>query len=339
MKTVKVEDAVGTVLAHDLTRVVPGVYKGAAFKKGHIVRAEDIAPLKAMGKYHLRIFELDADTLHEEEAASRIAAAAAGPNLACTAPSEGRVNLKSTARGLLTVDAAALAAVNGVDSVILATLHSGTTVQPGTMVAGAKVVPLTIAREAIEMVECIARAHAPLLAVRPFAALTAGIVVTGTEVFEGRIEDKFAPVLRKKVEELGGTVLGVAFAPDDAAVIREKIAAFLAQGAGLVLVSGGMSVDADDCTPAAIRAAAPDVVTYGSPVLPGAMFMLAYAGGAPVVGVPACGMFRRITVLDMVLPRLFAGVRVRKGDLTALAHGGLCLNCPQCTWPVCPFGK
>lgn len=339
MKTVRVEDAVGMVLAHDLTKIVPGEYKGAAFKKGHIVRAEDVEPLKKMGKYHINIFELDENTLHEEEAARRIAKAVAGDGLEWGEPSEGRVNLTSAVRGLLRVDTDALARINAVDMVILATLHTHTLVEKGTVVAGAKVVPLVIQRESVEEAERIAAVCPPVLSVRPLFPLKAGIVVTGTEVYEGRIQDKFAPVLQSKVEKLGGACVGVMFAPDDLETIRGKIRAFLSQGAELVMVSGGMSVDADDVTPAAIRSVAPDVVTYGSPALPGAMFMLAYDGDVPVVGVPACGMFRKITVLDLLLPRIFAKEKIVKSDITALAHGGLCLNCPECHYPVCPFGK
>lgn len=339
METVRVEDAVGMVLAHDLTRVVPGKSKGAAFKKGHIVRPEDIEPLKRMGKYHINIFELDANSLHEEEAARRIAQAVSGGGLARTKPSEGKVEIKSIMRGLLDVDVDALAAINAVDPVILATRHRYTLVEPGMVVAGTKVIPLVIAKEKIEAVEKIAGAHQPVLSVHPLFSLKVGIVVTGTEVYEGRIQDKFAPTLKGKVENMGGVCMGVVFAPDDLTAIREKIGAFLTQGAELVMVSGGMAVDADDVTPAAIRSVAPSVITYGSPVLPGAMFMLAYAGDVPVVGVPACGMFRKITVLDLLLPRMFAKEKIARRDITALAHGGLCLNCPVCRYPVCPFGK
>ena len=339
MKTVRVEDAVGSVLAHDLTRAVPGERKGAAFKKGHVVRTADIPLLKSMGKYHLNVLRMEPGLLHEEDAACRLAAAAAGANLRCTAPAEGRVNIKSTAHGLLTVHVPALSDINGIDDIILATLHNGTLVQPDTTVAAAKVVPLVIAEQSVAQAEAIARAHAPLLCVHPLLPLAAGIVVTGTEVYEGRIQDRFAPVLRQKVEALGGRVLNVTLAPDEHEQIENAIRAQLRAGAQLVLVSGGMAVDADDVTPTAIRTVAPDVVSYGSPVLPGAMFLLAYAGTAAVVGVPACGMMRRITVLDLMLPRLFAGIRVQKSDLTALAHGGLCLDCPECAWPVCPFGK
>lgn len=339
MQTVRVEDAVGMVLAHDLTEIIPGVSKGAAFKKGHIVHTEDVEHLKRMGKYHIRIFTLDEQTLHEEEAARRIACAVMGEGLRRTAPLEGRVNIQSTARGLLEVNTDALAAINAVDDVILATLHRYTLVEKDALVAGTKVVPLVVPKERIEAVERIARAHAPVLSVHPLFPLKVGIVVTGTEVYEGRIQDKFAPVLRGKVEEMGGQVLDVAFAPDDLDTIRARMQTFLDVGAELVMVSGGMAVDADDLTPTAIRQIAPDVVTYGSPVLPGAMFMLAYAGEIPVVGVPACGMFRKRTVLDLLLPRLFAKRKLCKHDITALAHGGLCLNCPECHYPVCPFGK
>lgn len=343
MKEVRVEDAVGMVLLHDLTKVVPGEYKGPAFKKGHIVAAEDIPALKDMGKYHVFVESLGDGRLHEEEAARRIAAAAAGEaageRLALSAPSEGKVQLSARIRGLLAVETEALADINGVEEVILATLHRNTVVDPGTVVAGAKVVPLVVEAEKVERVEAICRGKGPVVDVLPFQPLRTGIVVTGTEVFEGRIEDRFAPVLRAKAEALGGVCMPPVFVPDDGARIKSAVESRLAAGAQLVLVGGGMAVDADDLTPAALESAADEVVTYGSPVLPGAMFLLAYKGGVPLVGVPACGIFNSVTVLDLILPRLFAGVRVKRRDITSMAHGGLCLRCKVCRYPVCPFGR
>lgn len=344
MRQVPVEEAVGQVLAHDMTKIVPhsadkAGFKGAAFKKGHIVRSEDIEALKDMGKFSVFIVDLPISGVHEDEAAERIAAAACGPGLYRTKPSEGKVNLKAAAAGLLVVDLAALDAVSGIDSVVFSTLHSYTLVEQDQTVAGAKVVPLVVGEGTVEAVEAACAVAGSVVRVVPLAPLAAGIVVTGREVATGRVKDAFGPILRAKVEALGGSVRGVAIVADDESAIESAVRSFLASGVDIVLVSGGMSVDPDDVTPKAIAAAASEVVSYGSSVLPGAMFMTAYAGAVPVFGVPACGMFNKVTMLDLLLPRAFAGIRIDRAMLRAMAHGGLCLGCDFCRYPVCPFGK
>ncbi len=347
MRQVAVEEAVGQVLAHDLTRIVPpaaagssGVgFKGAAFKKGHIVRPEDVEALKDMGKFTVFIVDLDHSGVHEDEAAERIAIAASGRGVYRTKPSEGKVNLKAEGAGLLVVDLGTLDAVAGIDSVVFSTLHSFTLVSKDRTVAGAKVVPLVVAEETVAAAEAACAEKGPIVSVHPLAPLKVGVVVTGREVATGRVKDAFGPILTAKVEALGGSVAGVVIATDEADTIGRAVRTHLDAGVDLVLVSGGMSVDSDDVTPAAIRSVATEVVSYGSSVLPGAMFMTAYAGQVPVFGVPACGMFNKVTMLDLLLPRAFAGIRIDRTMLRAMAHGGLCLGCDECRYPVCPFGK
>ncbi len=350
MRQVPVEEAVDKVLTHDLTRILPPSaksadgsegpgFKGAAFKKGHIVRAEDIEVLKDMGKFSVFIVDLDHSGVHEDEAAQRIAAAAMGPGIYRTAPSEGKVNLKAAADGLLVVDLAALDEVAGIESVVFSTLHSYTLVAKDRTVAGAKVVPLVVAEDTVASVEAACARLGPVVGVRPLAPLTVGIVVTGREVATGRIKDAFGPILTAKVAALGGSVAGIAIATDETAAIEGAIRAHMEAGVDLVLVSGGMSVDSDDVTPTAISSVTTEVVSYGSSVLPGAMFMTAYAGTTPVFGVPACGMFNKVTMLDLLLPRAFAGIKIDRAMLRSMAHGGLCLGCDECRYPVCPFGK
>lgn len=339
MKIVKVEDAVGTVLAHDLTKIIPGEYKGPAFKKGHIIKEEDIEELKSMGKYHLNVFSLNEDEIHEEDAAKRLADTVKGKNLILTKPSEGKVQLKSKIDGLLKINVKALMDINVVDDIILSTLHNNTVVKTGKIVAGTKIIPLVTKISNIEKVEKICSGAGPVIEVIPLKKLKAGIVVTGTEVYEGKIKDKFAPVLRKKVEDLGGECKKILFAPDDENKIKSCIKELLNENVDIIMTSGGMSVDADDVTPKAIKDIATEVITYGSPVLPGAMFMISYYNDTPILGVPACGMFAKITVLDLILPRIFAGEKPSKRDVVALAHGGLCQNCEVCRFPICPLGK
>jgi molybdenum cofactor synthesis domain-containing protein len=339
MKQVPVEEAIGMVLAHDMTKVIPHEFKGALFRKGHVITKEDIEELKNMGKNHIFIYEMGQGNCHENDAAKRIAEALAGANIALSEAKEGKVDLISSAKGMLKVQVDTLDGVNEIEGIILATRHRGTVVEKGEKVAGAKIIPLVIKEALIKQVEQANLARGKVVEVIPFHHLKVGIVVTGSEVYYGRIQDGFAPVLEKKVKAFGGEILGKKFAPDDLATIEQEIKALIEEGCELVLVSGGMSVDPDDLTPTAITRVATEVITYGSPVLPGAMFMMAYAKDVAIVGVPACGMFNKTTVLDLMLPYLFTKEKVTKKMILQKAHGGLCLGCEKCVYPHCEFGK
>lgn len=339
MKKVKVEEAVGMVLGHDLTKVVPGSYKGPAFRKGHVVKAEDIPHLKDIGKEHIYLFELGEKKLHEDDAAQLIAQAAAGDGVECALPSEGRVNLKAKTAGLLKVNRAVVEAVNGVDHIAFSTRHSNQLVQAGEVLAAVKIIPLVVDKAAVHGVCALLARCGEVVSVRPLANLKAASVVTGNEVFYGRIKDRFAPVIAEKVTHYGGTMLDTVYRPDDPAEISRTILELREQGADIIIASGGMSVDPDDVTPEAIRMTGADVVVYGTPVLPGAMFMLAYLEETAIIGLPACGMFAKTTVFDLVLPRVLAGERLTKNDIASLGYGGLCGQCDPCTYPHCPFGK
>lgn len=338
MKKIRIEDAIGSVLAHDLTMILPGEYKGPAFKKGHIITAEDIPELRKMGKNHLNIININDQQIHEDLAALRIAQAVAGENIYLTTAAEGKVNLKASKSGILKVNQILLDNINDIDMVVVATLHNNTLVEAHQTLAGAKIIPLTIEKKSIETLESICDGQA-VLSIKPLQSLPIGIVVTGDEVCHGLIDDRFGPVLAAKVDQLGCTLVGLLYADDQVTNISAQIEILIAAGAKIVMISGGMSVDADDVTPQAIEQSADQVISYGTPVLPGAMFMLAYQGEVALLGVPACGMFHRVTVLDLVLPRILAGERLVRRDLTQLAHGGLCQNCNLCHYPNCSFGK
>lgn len=339
MKSVRVEDAVGMVLAHDLTKIVPGVFKGAAFKKGHIIRQEDIDELKNAGKYNVFVVTLEDDRLHENEAALRVAKAAAAEGLSVSEPSEGKANIRAAVHGLLKVGRQVLHDVNSLGEIALVSLHDNTVVEKDQIVAAAKIIPLVIKGENIEKAELICRENRPVFDVKPFYPMKTGIIITGSEVYYGRIKDKFGDVLREKVRFYGGVPMDPVFAPDDADFIGRLIRDSIEGGADIVLVSGGMAVDADDVTPRAIEDSAAEVITYGMPLLPGSMCMIAYRDHIPVIGIPACAMYHKTTVLDIVYPRLLAKERLTKDAMMDLAHGGLCLNCGECRYPVCPFGK
>lgn len=339
MKTIPVQDAVGMVLGHDVTRIAPGESKGPAFRKGHVVQEDDIPVFLDIGKRHLYVLELDKGTVHENDAARRITQGAAGQGVSLTEPKEGRVNLVADYQGLLKVNPTALSRINSIESIAFASLKTDQIVSPGQAVAGARIIPLVCEEEKIRQVEKICQNNAPVIQIKPFLPKKVGVVTTGSEVYSGRIQDKFGPVLREKFGKLGCPVMGQTLVSDDIDMTVSAIKDFLNQGAELIAVTGGMSVDPDDQTPASIRAAGGQVVTYGAPVFPGAMFMLAFIGNVPVVGLPGCVMYFRASIFELVVHRILAGETVTKTDIIELGHGGYCSGCKDCRYPICGFGK
>lgn len=339
MKSIRVQDATGMVLCHDVTEIIPGKFKGPSFRKGHVIQSSDIEKLLDIGKRYIYVFELTKDQVHENQAAKRIAKAAAGPGLLLSEPMEGKVTLSASAKGLLRVDAPALSLINQIEDIMFATLHSNQPVTNNQPVAGTRIIPLVTGKDRIERVEAICRDHFPVLQVKPFVPHRIGLIVTGSEVFEGRIEDGFGPVVENKFKRLGSRVIGSVKVSDDVGMTVKAIHDFIYKGAEMIALTGGMSVDPDDQTPASIRAAGGEVVVYGAPVLPGAMFMLARIQNVPVIGLPGCVMYHQTSIFDLVVPRLLAGDAITKKDIVALGHGGFCSNCETCRYPICPFGK
>lgn len=339
MQTIHVENAVGTVLCQDITRIVPDEAKGPAFRRGHIVREEDIPLLLDIGKEHLYVYDPRDGYVHEDDAAGRIAAAAIGPGIALSAPVEGKITLTAAVDGLLDIDTDALLKLNSVKDVVFSTIHSNQIVLAGRALAGTRVIPLVVPEEIVAAAEAVLFASPPLIQVRELKPHKVGIVTTGSEVYSGRIKDKFGPVVREKFEEYGSSVLGQRLVSDDPGMTERAIRDFVAEGADFVVVTGGMSVDPDDQTPTAIRMTGAQVVTYGAPTFPGAMFMLAMLGNIPVVGLPGCVMYYRASIFDLIIPRILAGKTVSREDILRLGHGGFCAGCDQCRYPVCSFGK
>lgn len=338
MKLIRTEDAVGQVLCHDMTRIVKGESKGPAFRKGHVVCAQDIPMLLSMGKEHLYVWEVEPGMLHEDEAAEVLYTLCAGPNMERSEVKEGKIEAIAACDGLLLVDIERLKRVNALGELMIATRHSHFPVKKGDKLAGTRIIPLVIKGEKLEAAKAAA-GEKPLLTLKPFRPRKVGIVTTGSEVQKGLIQDTFTPVLVEKVGEYDCEVIGQVCPGDDHAAITAAILELKRQGAELVLCSGGMSVDPDDKTPLAIKNTGARVVSYGAPVLPGAMLMVAYLAGVPVVGLPGCVMYAKRTVFDLVLPLIMADEPVTADDLAAMGHGGLCLNCPVCTYPNCGFGK
>ena len=338
MKEVAVNQAVGTVLAHDLTQIIPGQYKGPKFKKGHIITEDDIPILLSMGKKHLFVLEKNDTDVHENEAAYRIASKAAGEGIDLTEPSEGKIELKAAVDGLLKIDKEKLFQLVSQDEIMFATIHENIVVRKGEKLAGTRIIPLFVSKDILCKAEAIL-AGEPIIKIIPLKEMRVGVVTTGSEVYNGIIEDAFGPVLIKKFGHLGSKVEKQLFADDDEKMIADCINQLIKEGMDIIGITGGMSVDPDDRTPAGIRRAGGEVISYGAPVLPGAMFMLSYINDIPVVGLPGCVMYSCTSIFDLIVPRLLAGERITKQDINKLAHGGLCLNCKVCTVPVCGFGK
>ena len=339
IQQLETEKSVGQLLCHDITKIEKGVFKGALFKKGHRIRTEDVETLLDLGKTHIYALELEEGDLHEDDAGMRIARALAGSGLKIGNPSEGRLDLTAAYPGLLKIDAERLLRINSVPDVVVATLHSGTPLEAAEKVAGAKVIPLVVNEKTVVAVEQICAEGKPPLQVLPYLPFKLGGIITGREVVEGRVKDGFAPVLAEKAARFRLEPPEISLCVDDADQIASAIEQMLGRGCNLIIVTGGMSVDPDDTTPTGIKKAGADIVKYGAPALPGAMFLLAYKGDVPLIGLPACAMYFKSTVLDIILPRLLAGQKVSATDIAALGHGGLCRQCETCFFPNCSFGK
>ena len=338
MKLIRTEDAVGSVLCHDITQIIPGVVKDAVFRKGHVVTEEDIPVLLSVGKEHLYVWEQQEGMLHENDAAEILRQVCQSDYMKASEAKEGKIELTAECDGLLKIDREKLNAVNGMGQMVLASRHGNFPVKKGDKIVGMRVVPLVIEEEKMNRVKEIC-GDEPVFRILPFHSMKAGIVTTGSEVYHGRIQDKFTPVVEEKLRECGVEVMGSTLCDDKPEMVTDAIRSWIDQGAEMVVCTGGMSVDPDDRTPLAIRNATDEVITYGAPVLPGAMFMLAYAKDIPVMGLPGCVMYSKRTIFDLVLPRIVAGERLQAEDFSVLGEGGLCLNCEVCTFPNCGFGK
>lgn len=338
MKKIKTEEAIGHILCHDITKIVPGEFKGVAFKKGHVVREEDIEELLNIGKSHLYIYEIDENRIHENDAALILGNLGAGKNIVLGEEvREGKIDFFAKEDGILKVDRKSLLKLNLLGEISFATLPNNYPVRKNQKVAGTRVIPLIIEKEKMRKAQELIREK--LLEVKPYGKQKVGVIVTGAEIFHGRIEDKFGPVIQKKVEEYGSEVIGQIFSKDDREMIRESAEKLLEMGAEILIFTGGMSVDPDDLTPSAIMDMGGELVTYGSPVLPGSMFLLSYLGEIPLMGLPGCVMYAKRTVFDLLLPRVLTGERLTVEDIATLGDGGLCQNCEECHYPNCSFGK
>ena len=337
MRKIKVRDAVGMELCHDITEMNDS-FKGAAFRRGHIIRPEDIGHLLRLGKEHIFVWEPNAGELHEDDCARRLAAMAPVEGAHYTEPAEGKVLLIADRRGMLRVNRRLLDKIDSIGDITVCTLPDHYPVEPGARLASMRIVPLVTRETQILEAERLC-AEEKLLELRPYLPRRAGIVITGSEVWHGRIPDKFGPVVREKLGKYPCEILGIRVCDDDTAQIAEAAKDHLAKGADLLIFTGGMSVDPDDLTPAAIRSLGAQIISHGVPSQPGNMTLVAYLGDIPILGIPGAAIKLPTTVFDVLLPQIFAGDRLTKEDLVRLAEGGLCQLCGSCHWPNCTFGR
>ncbi|MCK5779898.1 MAG: molybdopterin-binding protein [Psychrilyobacter sp.] len=338
MKKIGTKDAIGHVISHDITEIIPGKFKGRAFKKGHIIREEDVEKLLKLGKEHIYIFEMNDDEMHENDAALVLGEIGCGENIYLSEEiKEGKIEFYAKIDGLLKVNKEKLLELNMLGQISFATLPENIPVKKGEKIAGARVIPLIIKKSKMEGAKTISKEK--LIQVMPFKKVKIGIVTTGTEVYTGKIIDKFGPIVKKKVEEYDCEVIDQIIVPDEKDKIKEAIKKHISNGAEIVLCTGGMSVDPDDLTPSSIIELGGELVSYGSPVLPGSMFLLSYLNKIPVMGLPGCVMFSKRTVFDLVLPRVLTGEELTLKDIMRYGHGGLCQSCDKCVYPNCSFGK
>lgn len=342
MKKIKTTEAVGHVLCHDMTQIIKDIKKDAVFRKGHVVKEEDIPVLLSMGKEQLFVWEKQEGMLHENEAAEILKSICINDNMTASDVKEGKIELISIIDGVFKVDVERLSRINALGEIMIATRHTNTSVKKGDKLAGTRVIPLMIEQEKMDIAVKEA-GDTPLMQVLPYKHKNAAIIITGSEVYHNRIPDAFGPVIEEKLSEYKADILGKTIVDDDTAHITQTIRDYIDKGADLIICTGGMSVDPDDTTPTAIKNTSAKLVTYGAPVLPGAMFLLAYYEAEdkriPILGLPGCVMYAKRTIFDMVLPRIMANEVLTMKDISRLGHGGLCLSCDVCTFPNCGFGK
>jgi molybdenum cofactor synthesis domain-containing protein len=339
MRKIKIEDAAGMVLGHDVTQIIPGEYKGPRFKRGHRIRKEDIPEFLKIGKEHIYVMDLKPGILHEEDAALRLGRCFAGKNVDLSGPSEGKVTFHSKRNGIFKINLPLLHRINFSKNIILSTIHRHTPCTPGMAVGATRIISLTTTERQIDQVERWCKKEGPVLEILPYRTLKIGVVITGNEIFKGRIRDQFDDRVGKKIVHFGSRIVKKEVVPDDVHQISQALLKLTNDSADLLLVTGGLSVDPDDVTRAGVKKAGTRIIFCGSPVLPGAMFLYGMLGEKPVLGLPACVFYHRATLFDIIFPRILAGEVFTRREISLLGHGGFCQNCDPCHFPVCPFGK
>ena len=339
MKKIKIEDAVGMVLGHDVTQIIPGQFKGPKFKRGHLIREEDIPEFLKIGKEHVYVMDVKAGAVHEDDAALRLGKAFSGENIDLTGPSEGKVTFHSKTKGILKINLPLLHRINLSGNIILSTLHRYTPCTPGMAIGATRIISLIAPEREIEKIENWCKKGGPVIEILPYRKVNIGVVVTGNEFFKGRTEDRFDDRVGRKIIDFGSRVVMKRVVPDDAYQISKALAELKGEPIDMIVVTGGLSVDPDDVTRAGVKKAGTKIIFYGTPVLPGAMFLYGMLGEKPVLGLPACVFYHSATLFDILFPRILAGEVLTRREISLLGHGGFCQSCDPCHFPACPFGK
>lgn len=337
MKKINVQDAIGMELCHDISEMNDG-FKGVAFKRGHIIREEDIEHMLRIGKQHIFVWEENAEEIHEDDCARRMAAMAPVEGAHYTEPAEGKVLLFADVRGMFRVNTQLLKKIDSIGDITICTLPDHYPVEVGARLASMRIVPLVTKEEQIIEAEQLC-AKEPLLRLLPYQHKKIGVIITGSEVYHGRIKDKFEPVVRTKMKHYPSEIVGITICDDDLDMIVNAAKQHLENGADFLIFTGGMSVDPDDLTPTAVRQLGADIITHGVPSQPGNMTLVAYLGDVPILGVPGAAIKLPTTIFDVLLPQVFAGEKITREELVGLAEGGLCQMCKACHWPNCTFGR
>lgn len=339
MKQIRIEDSVGCILSHDVTKIVPGEFKGRLFKKGHVIREEDIPKLLDIGKEHIYVWEPKKGKLHENDAAIRVKDLVLGQGCYISEEiKEGKIDFFANTQGIVKINKDLLLKLNLLGEIIVSTIHNNTPVKKGEKIGATRVIPLIIDEKKILEAEKIIKEK--IISVEEIKPKKAVLITTGNEVYKGRIKDAFLPVMKEKLEYYGSEIVKQVILPDNKEMITENILKAIEEDkVDMIICTGGMSVDPDDVTPSAIKDCNGEIVTYGAPVLPGAMFLLAYYKNIPILGVPSCAMYSKRTIFDLVLPRILADEKLSFEDIARFGNGGMCLNCEICSFPHCSFGK
>ena len=339
MKQIRIEDSVGCILSHDVTKIVPGEFKGRLFKKGHVIREEDIPKLLDIGKEHIYVWEPKEGQLHENDAAIRVKDLVLGQGCYISEEiKEGKIDFFANTQGIVKINKDLLLKLNLLGEIIVSTIHNNTPVKKGEKIGATRVIPLIIDEKKILEAEKIIKEK--IISVEEIKPKKAVLITTGNEVYKGRIKDAFLPVMKEKLEYYGSEIVKQIILPDNKEMITENILKAIEEDkVDMIICTGGMSVDPDDVTPSAIKDCNGEIVTYGAPVLPGAMFLLAYYKNIPILGVPSCAMYSKRTIFDLVLPRILADEKLSFEDIARFGNGGMCLNCEICSFPHCSFGK
>jgi len=339
MKKIKIEDSIGCILSHDVTKIVPGEFKGRLFKKGHVIKEEDIPKLLDIGKEHVYVWEPKEGQLHENDAAKNIKDLVLGKGCYISEEiKEGKIDFFANTQGIVKINKELLLKLNLLGEIIVSTIHNNTPVKKGEKIGATRVIPLIIDEKKILDAKNII--NEKIISVEEIKPKKVVLITTGNEVYKGRIKDAFLPVMKEKLDYYGSEIVKQVILPDNKEMITENILKAIEEDkVDMIICTGGMSVDPDDVTPSAIKDCNGEIVTYGAPVLPGAMFLLAYYKNIPILGVPSCAMYSKRTIFDLVLPRILADEKLSFEDIAILGNGGMCLNCEICSFPHCSFGK